>query len=130
VQRADLAQQAVDAVADAQEGGFGLEVQVGGAALDGVGEEGVDEADHRLGVFAAAGRLAEGVGFAAFDLVEDAVDGQLVAIELVAGLGDLGLAGQQDVDLVPGGRLLRSWSRATMLSTSLEAMTRWRWLAS
>ena len=31
---------------------------------------------------------------------------------------------------VPGGRLLRSWSRATMLSTSLEAMTRWRWLAS
>jgi hypothetical protein len=38
-------------------------VEVGGAALDGVGEQGVDEADHRLGVFAPAG-LTEGVGFA------------------------------------------------------------------
>jgi hypothetical protein len=51
VQRADLPQHAVDTVAYAQEAGLRLEVDVGGFALDGVGEDGIDQPDNRLAVF-------------------------------------------------------------------------------
>ncbi len=60
VQRADLAQHAVDAVADAQEVLLRLEVDVGGIALDRVGEQGVDQAHHRLAVFVGRGGQARG----------------------------------------------------------------------
>ena len=55
VQRADLAQHAVDAVADAQEVLLRLEVDVGAAALHRVGEQRRDQAHHRLRVFVALG---------------------------------------------------------------------------
>jgi hypothetical protein len=64
VQGADLAQQAVDAIADAQEAGFGFEVEVGGAALDGIGKQGVDEPYHRLGVGVAPAGQTAGVRLA------------------------------------------------------------------
>ena len=55
MQAADLAQHAVDAVADAQEVLLRLEVDVGGAALDRVGEQRRDQAHHRLRVLVAVG---------------------------------------------------------------------------
>jgi hypothetical protein len=99
VQGADLPQQAVDAVADAQEVLLRLEVHVGSVALDGVGEDGVDQAHHRLAVFVAGGGQAAPVDLAGLDLVQDAVDRQLVAVVLVDGAGDLRLAGQHGFDL-------------------------------
>ncbi|MBV6475117.1 MAG: hypothetical protein MOGDAGHF_00629 [Rhodocyclaceae bacterium] len=99
MQGADLTQQAVDAVADAQEVLLRLEVHVGGIALDGIGEDGVDQAHHRLAVLVAGGGEAAPVDLAGLDLVQDAVDRQLVAIVLIDGAGDLRLAGQHRVDL-------------------------------
>ena len=83
VQAADLAQHAVDAVADAQEVLLGLEVDVGGAALHRVGEQRVDQAHHRLRVLVAARLQALVVDLAGLDLVQDAVDRELVAVELL-----------------------------------------------
>jgi hypothetical protein len=99
VQGADLAQHAVDAVADAQEIGFRLEVDVRRVALDGIGQDRVDQADHRLAVFVGRGLQAAVVDFAGFDFVQDAVDRQLVAVVLVDGAVDFGFAGKQGVDL-------------------------------
>jgi hypothetical protein len=48
--RHDVAQQAVDAVADAQLAGLRLDVHVGRAGAHGVGEHDVDEADDRRGL--------------------------------------------------------------------------------
>ncbi len=56
MQAADLPQHAVDAVADAQEALLGLEVDVGRAALDRVGEQRVDQPHHRLRVLVDVGR--------------------------------------------------------------------------
>ena len=50
MQRAHLAQGAVDAMADAQEPGLGLEVQVGGAARGGIGKQRIDQAHDELRV--------------------------------------------------------------------------------
>ena len=104
VQRAHLAQRAVDAVADAQKTGFRLEVDVGRFALDGVGEDGVDQPNDRLSVF--VGRRLHGaeIDFAGFDLVQDAVDRQLVPVSLVDCAVDLGFAGEQRIDLDRFGR--------------------------
>ena len=55
MQAADLAQHAVDAVADAQEPLLGLEVDVGGAALDGVVQQRVDQPHHGLAVLVEVG---------------------------------------------------------------------------
>ena len=99
MQRADLAQHAVDAVADAQEAAFGFEVDVGGVALDRVGEDRVDQAHHRLAVFVARRLQAAEVDLAGLDLVQDAVDRQLVTIGQVDRPADFGFAGEQGVDL-------------------------------
>jgi len=99
VQRAHLPEHAVDAVTDAQETGFRLEVDVGRLALDGVGEDRVDQPDDRLAVFIGRRLQAAKIDFPGFDLVQDAVDRQLVAVGLVDRAVDLGLAGEQRVDL-------------------------------
>jgi hypothetical protein len=98
VQGADLAQDAVDAVADAQETGFRFEVHVGRVALHGIGEQRVDQAHHRLAVFVERGRQAAVVDFAGFDFVQDAVDRKFVAVILVDGAGDFRFAGKQGFD--------------------------------
>ena len=102
VQRTDLPEHAVDPVADAQETGFGFEVDVGGVAPDRVGEDRINQADDRLTVFARGDLEAGEVDFARLDLAQDAVDRQLVAVMLVDGAGDFGLAGEArlDVDVV------------------------------
>ena len=99
VQGTDLAQHAVDAVTDAQKIGLRLEVDVGDFALDGVGEDRVDQADDRLAVFVVGRRQAFPVDLAGFDFLQDAVDRQFVAVILVDGAVDLGFAGNQRFDL-------------------------------
>jgi hypothetical protein len=98
VQGADLAQDAVDAIADAQEVGFRLEVHVGGVVLDGIGEQRVDQPHHRLAVFVERRRQAAVVDLAGLDFMQDAVDRQLVAVILVDGAGDFRFAGNQGFD--------------------------------
>jgi hypothetical protein len=78
--------------------GFGFEVYVRGVVLDGVGEQRVDQAHHRLAVFVERGRQAAVVDFAGFDLVQDAVDRQFVAVILVDGARDFRFAGDQRID--------------------------------
>ena len=57
MQRADLAQHAVDAVADAQEVLLGLEVDVGSAAVDRVGEQRRNQAHHRLAEYSSPSEI-------------------------------------------------------------------------
>ena len=104
VQRADLAQHAVDAVTDAQEAGLRFEVDVGGFAFDGVGQDRVDEPDDRLAVFVGRRLQAAKIDLAGFDLVQDAVDRELVTVGLVDGTVDLGFTGEQRVNLDVVGR--------------------------
>ena len=92
VQAADLAQHAVDAVADAQETLFRFEVNVRGAALDRVGEHDVDEAHERLAVLLDIALVIGVVRLAGFDFAQDAVDRQFVTVELVDRIRDFGLA--------------------------------------
>ncbi len=99
MQRTHLAQHAVDPVADAQEAGLGFEVDVRRFTLDGVGQDRVDQADDRLAVFVGRGLQTAEVDLAGFDLVQDAVDRQFVAVGLVDGAVDFGFAGQERVDL-------------------------------
>ena len=99
VQRTDLAQHAVNAVSDADEAFFRLKVQVGGFALYGISQQGIDQPDHRLAVFALSQRQAGGIHFAGFDLAQDAVNRQLVAVILVNGPVDVAFAGQHRHDV-------------------------------
>ncbi len=99
VQAAHGLQHAVDAVADAQERGFRLEVHVRRAALDRLGQQGIDQAHHGLGVLGAHLQAAP-VHLAGLDLLENAVHGQVEAVELVQVLEDLGLGGQHRLDVV------------------------------
>ena len=94
MQAAHLAQHPVDAVAEAQEPLFRLKVDIRGAALDRVGQQGIDQAHHRLAVFIALRGQALVVEFPRFYFVQDAVNGQLVAVEAVDGFIDVRLRGQ------------------------------------
>ncbi len=98
VQAADLPQDAVDAIADAQKRLLRLEVDVGGAVLHRVGQQRIDQAHHGLAVFIRGAAHAGVIDFARFDLVQDAVDRQLEAIVLVDGALDVGIAHQQRRD--------------------------------
>ena len=106
MQAAYLAQHAVDAVADAQEVLLGLEVDVRGAALHRVGEQRSDEPHDGLRVRVAGGLQALVVDLARFDLVQDAVDGEVVAVILFDRTRDLGLPRepQLEVQLAPEPR--------------------------
>jgi hypothetical protein len=99
VQRANLPQHAVDAVADAQETRLRLEVDIGRIVLDGVGQDRVDQANNRLAVLVGGRLQAAKIDLAGFDFVQDAVDRQFMAVVLVDRAIDLGLAGEQGVDL-------------------------------
>ena len=94
MQRADLTQDTVDTVTDAQEAALRLEVDVGCLAFDGVGEDRVDQANDRLAVLVGGRLQAAKVDLAGFDLVQNAVDGQFVTIGLVDGPVDFGFAGK------------------------------------
>ena len=98
VQAADLFQHAVDAVADAQEGVLGLEVDVGGAALHRIDQQRADQPHHRLGVFLGLGVEAGVIDFAGLDFAQDAVERELEAVELVDAFQQLRFARQQGVD--------------------------------
>ncbi len=98
VQGTDLAQDAVDTVADAQEARLRLEVNVGGVALDRIGQQCVDQAYHRLAVLVGRDREAAEIDFAGLDFVQDAIDRQFVAVMLIDGTGDFRFAGQHGVD--------------------------------
>ena len=84
VQGADLAQHAVDAVADAQEIGFRLEVDVGRLALDGASVR-IESIRRTTGWLYSSATPTGPVDFAGFDFVQDAVDRQFVAVILVDG---------------------------------------------
>ncbi len=71
---------------------FRFEVNVGGAALDGVRQQRRDESHHRLRVGVARGLQALVVDFARLDLVQDAVDREVVTVVLVDGTDDFALA--------------------------------------
>ena len=90
---------AVDAEAHAQERVLGLEVDVGGAALHRVDQQRVHQAHHRLRVFVAARLQTVVVDFAGLDFLQDAVDRQLVAVELVDVVLELGFGGELRLDL-------------------------------
>src|SRR5258706_11794271 len=114
VQAAYLLQHAVDAVADAQKGEFWLEVNIRGAALDGIDQQGADQPDDRLGVLVHAALLqALIVDFAGFDLPQDAVDGKFWSVELVEEFVELPLAGEHRLhpDVVPkaGAQLVQRY---------------------
>ena len=96
MQRADRAEEAVNAVADAQEAGLRLEMQVGRVAIHRIGEQRVDEADDRVGCFSGSGRRPPVAGL--FDFPQDVVDEQGVAVAAVDGAGDVVLAGQSCFD--------------------------------
>ena len=99
VQAAHLAQHAVDAVAETQEPVLGLEVDVRRPALDGVREERVHQPHDGLAIGLALRVQAVVVDLAGLDLLQDAVYRQLEAVELIDGLLDLGVAGEQRNDL-------------------------------
>jgi hypothetical protein len=99
VQRANLAQHAVDPVADAQEARFRFEVDVGRIPLDGIGQDRVDQADDRLAVLVGGRLQAAEIDLSGFDFVQDAVDRQFMTVVLVDRTIDFGLAGEQGVDL-------------------------------
>ena len=112
MQRAHLAQHAVNAVANAQELGLWLKVNVGCATQRGVGQQRINQAHHRVAVAFGLLDQAGHVDGAGFQLLQDAVDGELVPIELLDGAQHLGTAGQapararapseQGVDLIGG----------------------------
>ena len=113
---------AVDAVADAQERVLGLEVDVGGAALHRVDEQRVDKAHHRLRVLVAARLQALVVDLAGLDLLQDAVDRQLVAVELVDVVLELGFGRELCLDLD-----LRAEHRAQLVHRDdVEDLASWR----
>jgi hypothetical protein len=70
-------------------------MDVRGVALDRVRKDGVDQPHQRLTVLTRLRLHAGGVDLAGLDLVQDAVDGELVAVETVDGGVDLDFAGQQ-----------------------------------
>ena len=109
VQASYLLEDAVDAVANAQEGELGLEVDVRGAALHGVDHQCIDQPHDRLGVFIAAGLETLPVELAGLDLPQDAVDRQLEAVELIDEVLELGFPGEH------GAQLHVRWQRGAQL---------------
>ena len=99
MQRTNLPEHAVDAVANAKKAGFGFEMDVGRFALYGVGQDGVDQPDDRLAILVGRGLKTAKVDLAGFNFVQNAVNRQLVAIGLVDRPGNLGFAGEQGFDL-------------------------------
>ena len=87
---AHLAQRAVDAVAHAQEAGLGLQVQVGGTARGGLGEQGVDQAHDELRV----ARAGDGLSGAAFELAHHVLDRARLAVVLFDRSAEFVVAGQ------------------------------------
>ena len=98
MQHAHLAQHAVDAVADTQELALGLEVDVGGQLVHRVRQQSVHQTHHRVAVAALSLRERGHVDLAGLDLLDDAVDGQLIAVELVDGGQHIGRTGQAPRD--------------------------------
>jgi hypothetical protein len=74
-------------------------MDVGRIVLDGIGQDRVDQANDRLAVLVSGRLQAAKIDLAGFDFVQDAVDRQLMTIVLVDRAIDLGLAGEQSVDL-------------------------------
>ncbi|OPZ03118.1 MAG: hypothetical protein BWZ09_02466 [Alphaproteobacteria bacterium ADurb.BinA305] len=93
--RAHLAQRAVDAVAHAQEAGLGLQVQVGGAARGGLGEQGVDQAHDELRV----ARASDGLSGAAFELAHHVLDRARLTVVLFDRAAEFVVAGQAQFDV-------------------------------
>jgi hypothetical protein len=91
VQAADLAQHAVDPVADAQEILLRLEVDVGSRALHRVGKQRRDKPHHRLRILVFLGERGV-VDLAGLDLAQDAVDRELVSVVMLDRPLDLGIA--------------------------------------
>ncbi len=83
MQAAHLLEHAVDTVTDAQECKFGLEVDIGGAPLHRVDQQRTDQPHDRLLILVAARLQALVVDLTGLDLAQDAIDRQLVAVELV-----------------------------------------------
>jgi hypothetical protein len=99
MQGADLAQHAVDAIADAQEIGFRLEVNVDASRLTAsVRIESIRRTTGWLYSSSVADN-AFPVDLAGFDFLQDAVDRQFVTVILVDGAVDFGFAGDQRIDL-------------------------------
>ena len=96
MQTADLPQHAVDAIPHAQKTRLRLEVNVGGAALDGVVQKGVDEANNRIG-----GRVAafQRVRLPHFDLAQNAVNRELQAVVFVDRAVDFGFLGDTKLQI-------------------------------
>ena len=101
MQRAHLAQGAVDAMTDAQEAGLGLEVQVGGAARGGIGEQCVDQAHHQLRV----ARRRSAAAVALFERAHQFLDRARLAVVLVDRASEFALAGQPQLDVDIGAEL-------------------------
>ena len=99
MQRANLAQHAVDAVADAQKILLRLKMDVGSTALHGICEQCVNQTHHWLAVSVGTAGNALIVNFASFDFMQDAVNRQLMAEILVNRVDYFGFACQQGYDL-------------------------------
>ena len=105
VQGADLAQHAVDPVADAQEARLGLEVQVAGAPLHGVGQYRLDQTHHGTAVVLAARVQALDVELTRLDLVQDAVDRPGVLVVFLDRGTDLAFGADDGADAMVGRQL-------------------------
>ena len=92
---AHLAQRAVDAVAHAQEARLGLQVQVGGSARGGLGEQCVHQAHDQLRV----ARTGDGLAGAAFELAHHVLDRARLAVVLLDRAPELVVAGQAQLDV-------------------------------
>ena len=99
MQAAHRLEHAVDAVAQPQEGRFRLEMDIRGAVLDRVREQGIDQPHHRVGVLAPELQAAP-VHLASLDFAEDAIDREIEAIEIVELFEYLGFRSQYRTDFV------------------------------
>jgi len=80
VKAADLTEHTINTVADTQECFLWFEVDVGSTALYCVGEQCIDESDHRMAVaFVICIETVE-IQFAGFNFVQDAIYGKFEAI--------------------------------------------------
>ncbi len=126
MQRANLAQHAVDAIADTQEALLRLEVDVGRATIDCVREQRGNEAHHGLRIRVARGLEALVVDLPGLDFVQNPVDREIVAVVLVDCPADLAfaresglereLAAQLRAQLVEGNDVVRVGQRDDQLA--------------
>ena len=90
MERADLAHRAVDPIAQAEEQLLGLEMDVGGAELDRIEQDRVDQPHQGMGVAGVDAVEVGEVALPGLELLDDAVDRHRIAVGAVDQIADRG----------------------------------------